>query len=306
MGQIHLNNSVKRVKSSKKHSYADRVHRQQNVLNLLPYLTKLNESIQRVDRRITKYVKDPNKKQIHDLRTSIRRLNAAYSTLPKKNRIASSNLSQYVLKCRKLFKVNSEIRDLDIIQEKLQNYVNDAQKEIIEQLKATRQISLEQAREIALSLKNTDRSTLLDRINVTERDLQKKYNKLLSQQVSKIEVAFPVVITNSSKLQELHGLRKDCKKLRYILELLPEENKDSLQMIKMLQRIQDILGSIHDSDFTIAYLESLGQSSKEIQDIRNAESEGRRLRYEEFLRFSRRRLHIAPNSFLIRIKTLIT
>jgi CHAD domain-containing protein len=276
------------------------------VLNLLPYLTKLNESIQRVDRRIAKYVKDPNEKQIHDLRTSIRRLNAAYSTLPKKNRIASSNLSQYVLKCRKLFKVNSEIRDLDIIQEKLQNYVNDAQKEIIEQLKATRQISLEQAREIALSLKNTDRSTLLDRINVTERDLQKKYNKLLSQQVSKIEVAFPVVITNSSKLQELHGLRKDCKKLRYILELLPEENKDSLQMIKMLQRIQDILGSIHDSDFTIAYLESLGQSSKEIQDIRNAESEGRRLRYEEFLRFSRRRLHIAPNSFLIRIKTLIT
>jgi CHAD domain-containing protein len=276
------------------------------VLNLLPYLTKLNESIQRVDRRITKYVKDPNQKQIHDLRTSIRRLNAAYSTLPKKNRIASSNLSQYVLKCRKLFKVNSEIRDLDIIQEKLQNYVNDAQKEIIEQLKATRQISLEQAREIALSLKNTDRSTLLDRINVTERDLQKKYNKLLSQQVSKIEVAFPVVITNSSKSQELHGLRKDCKKLRYILELLPEENKDSLQMIKMLQRIQDILGSIHDSDFTIAYLESLRQSSKEIQDIRNAESEGRRLRYEEFLRFSRRRLHIAPNSFLIRIKTLIT
>lgn len=276
------------------------------MLNLLPYLTKLNESIQKVDRRITKYVKDPNEKQIHDLRTSIRRLNAAYTTLPKKNRVMSTNLSQYVLDCKKLFKVNSEIRDLDIIQEKLQSYVNDAQKEIIEQLKATRQTRLEHAREIALSLKNTDRSKILDRIDVTEKDLQKRYNKILSQQVSKIEAAFPVVISNSSKLEELHGLRKDCKKLRYILELLPEENKDSLQMRKILQKIQDILGSIHDCDFTIAYLESLGQSSKEIQDIRNAESEVRRLRYEEFLRFCRRRLHIAPNSFLIRIKTLIS
>jgi CHAD domain-containing protein len=54
------------------------------VLNLLPYLTKLNESIQKVERRIAKYVKDPNEKQIHDLRTSIRRLNAAFSALPKK------------------------------------------------------------------------------------------------------------------------------------------------------------------------------------------------------------------------------
>jgi CHAD domain-containing protein len=276
------------------------------VLNLLPYLTKLNESIQKVDRRISKYVKDPNEKQIHDLRTSIRRFDAAYTTLPKKNRVMSTNLSQYVLECKKLFKVNSEIRDLDIIQEKLQNYVNDAQKEIIEQLKATRQTRLEHAKEIALSLKNTDRSKLLDRIDVTEKDLQKRYNKILSQHVSKIEAAFPVVITNSSKLEELHGLRKDCKKLRYILELQPEENKESLQMRKILQKIQDILGSIHDFDFTIAYLESLGLSSKEIQDIKNAESEGRRLKYEEFLRFCRRRLHIAPNSFLIRIKTLIS
>ncbi|HEY7111058.1 MAG TPA: CHAD domain-containing protein [Nitrososphaeraceae archaeon] len=276
------------------------------MLNLLPYLTKLNESIQKVDRRISKYVKDPNEKQIHDLRTSIRRFDAAYTTLPKKNRVMSTNLSQYVLECKKLFKVNSEIRDLDIIQEKLQNYVNDAQKEIIEQLKATRQTRLEHAKEIALSLKNTDRSKLLDRIDVTEKDLQKRYNKILSQHVSKIEAAFPVVITNSSKLEELHGLRKDCKKLRYILELQPEENKESLQMRKILQKIQDILGSIHDFDFTIVYLESLGLSSKEIQDIKNAESEGRRLKYEEFLRFCRRRLHIASNSFLIRIKTLIS
>jgi CHAD domain-containing protein len=277
------------------------------VLNLLPYLTKLHENIQRVNRRITKYVKDPNEKQIHDLRTSIRRLDAAFSTLPKKYRNASSPLSQYVLTCKKLFKVNSEIRDFDIIQEKLQSHSpQDDQKEIIEQLRATRQARLEHAKEIALSLKNTDITKLLDKINVTERDLQKRYNKILSQLISKIEATFPVVITNSSKIEELHGLRKDCKKLRYMLELLPNDNKIALQMEKTLQRIQDILGSIHDNDFTISYLESLGQSSKEVQEIKSTESEERRLKYEEFLEFCKRRLRIAPDSFLIRIRTLIT
>jgi CHAD domain-containing protein len=277
------------------------------VLNLLSYLTKLHENIQRVNRRITKYVKDPNEKQIHDLRTSIRRLDAAFSTLPKKYRNATSPLSQYVLTCKKLFKVNSEIRDLDIIQGKLQSHSpQDDQKEIIEQLRATRQARLEHAKEIALSLKNTDITKLLDKINVTERDLQKRYNKILSRLISKIEATFPVVITNSSKIEELHGLRKDCKKLRYMLELLPNDNKIALQMEKTLQRIQDILGSIHDNDFTISYLESLGQSSKEVQEIKSTESEERRLKYEEFLKFCKRRLRIAPDSFLIRIRTLIT
>lgn len=277
------------------------------MLNLLPYLTKLHENIQRVNRRITKYVKDPNEKQIHDLRTSIRRLDAAFSTLPKKYRNALSPLSQYVLTCKKLFKVNSEIRDLDIIQGKLQSHSpQDDQKEIIEQLRATRQARLEHAKEIALSLKNTDITKLLDKINVTERDLQKRYNKILSRLISKIEASFPVVITNSSKIEELHGLRKDCKKLRYMLELLPDDNKIALQMEKTLQRIQDILGSIHDNDFTISYLESLGQSSKEVQEIKSTESEERRLKYEEFLKFCKRRLRIAPDSFLIRIRTLIT
>lgn len=277
------------------------------MLNLLSYLTKLHENIQRVNRRITKYVKDPNEKQIHDLRTSIRRLDAAFSTLPKKYRNASSPLSQYVLTCKKLFKVNSEIRDFDIIQEKLQSHSpQDDQKEIIEQLRATRQARLEHAKEIALSLKNTDITKLLDKINVTERDLQKRYNKILSRLVSKIEATFPVVITNSSKIEELHGLRKDCKKLRYMLELLPDDNKIALQMKKILQRIQDIVGSIHDYDFTISYLESLAQSSKEPQEIKSTESEERRLKYEEFLKFCKRRLHITPDSFLIRIRTLIT
>ena len=274
------------------------------MLDILPFLTKLHENLQRVNNRINKYLKDPKAKNIHDIRTSIRRLNAAFSTLPKKYRNGSS-MSEYILSCKELFKVNSEIRDLDIIYEKLQKYPpNDNRNKIIDSLKETRMRRLEYAKNVALVLKNTDASKLLDQIKVTQKELEKRYNKILANLISKIETNFPTVIADSTKIEELHDLRKSCKKLRYMLELLPIEDKKALQMGKTLQKIQDILGTIHDYDFTINYLELNEQPSNEIREIINNEMQERKLNYERFIRFCVRRLRISPDSFLIRIKSL--
>ena len=274
------------------------------MLDILPFLTKLHENLQRVDNRINKYLKDPKAKNIHDIRTSIRRLNAAYSTLPKKYRTGSS-MSAYILSCKELFKINSEIRDLDIIYEKLQKYPpNDSRIKIIDTLKGIRVTKLEYAKNIALVLNNTDVSKLLDEIKVTQKELEKRHNKIVTNLISKIETNFPIVITDSTKIEELHDLRKACKKLRYMLELLPSENKKALQMGKTLQKIQDILGTIHDYDFTINYLELNEQPSNEIREIINNEMQERKLNYEHFIRFCTRRLRISPDSFLIRIKSI--
>lgn len=273
------------------------------MLNLLPFLTKLSENLQRVNNRINKYLKKPNAKQIHDVRTAIRRLDATFSTLPKKYRNGSS-LSKYVLQCKELFKINSEIRDFDIINEKLQKYPSNAQRDsIIETLKETRNAKLETAKTVALSLKGIDIATILDEISVTEKELQKRYNKILSRLISDIESTFPVVLAKPLALEELHDLRIACKKLRYMLELLPDENKLAVQIGKSLQKLQDILGSVHDSDFTIGYLRSLPQSSKEIQEIINMENDERRLKFEQFMNYCKRQLRISPESFLIKIRS---
>ena len=185
------------------------------MLYLLPFLTRLSENLQRVNNRVSKYLKTPNAKQIHDVRTSIRRLDATYLILPKKNRTGSS-LSDYVLKCKEFFKVNSEIRDLDIIYEKLQKYPSNAQRNrVIEALKASRDATLERAKTIARSLKSTDTTRIIDKIGVTEKELQKRYNKMISRLISRIESIFPAVLTNQAKLEELHDLRT-VKKLRYL------------------------------------------------------------------------------------------
>jgi CHAD domain-containing protein len=274
------------------------------LLNLLPFLTKLSENLRRVHNRVNKYLKDPNAKQIHDVRTAIRRLDATFLILPKKYRSGSS-LSEYVLKCKEFFKVNSEIRDYDIIYTKLQKYPSNPQRDsLIETLKATRQASLEHAKSIAGSLKSTDTSKIIDKIGVTEKELQKRFDKILARLISKIESTFPVVLTNSLKIEELHDLRISCKKLRYLLELLPDEHQGALKTRKTLQKLQDILGAIHDYDFTTDYLRSLGQPSKEIQQIINSENEERRLKFDEFLKYCKRRLDISPDSFLIMIRSL--
>jgi len=273
-------------------------------LYLLPFLTKLNENLQRVNNRVNKYLKTPNSKQIHDVRTAIRRLDATFMLLPKNNR-SHSSLSDYLLKCKEFFKVNSEIRDLDIMYEKLQKYPANTQKNnLLESLKATRGVKLQHAKTIARSLKRIDTSKIVDKIGVTERELAKRHSKIVSNLISTIQATFPIVITNSIKLEELHDLRIACKKLRYLMELVPDENNKMMKIRKSLQKLQDVLGAIHDYDFTIEYLNSLGQQSLEIQEIIAIEKEQRSVKYDEFIRLCRRRLKISPDSFLIALRNL--
>jgi CHAD domain-containing protein len=274
------------------------------MLYLLPFLTRLNVNLRKVNNRVGKYLKTPNAKQIHDVRTAIRRLDATYLILPKKNRTGSS-LSDYVLKCKEFFKVNSEIRDLDIIYEKLQKYPSNAQKKgVIETLKTSRDANLERAKLIAQSLKSSDTTKIINKIDVTEKEIQKRYDRMISKLISRIESTFPAVLADPLRFEELHDLRVACKKLKYLLELLPEENNNVLKTKKILQKIQDILGTIHDYDFTIYYLSSLIHTSIEIQEIISNEKEERNAKYDDFLRFCRRRLDVSQDSFLILIKSL--
>lgn len=275
------------------------------MLTLLPFLTKLHESIERLNSRTKAYIKNPNDKHIHDVRTSVRRFNATFLSLPKKYRTGPILLLEYNQITNKFFKVNSKIRDYDIIVQKLNNYTQSSQRDlVIDSIKKDRQLNLEKAKTIAITLKDLGSNKVIDKMNITEKELQKRYNKVISSFISKIELNFPIVITNALKIEELHQLRKDCKKMRYMLELLPEENTDAIELKKIFEKIQDHLGCIHDFDITIYYLRSL-EPNREIQEIINTETENRRLKYAEFLNFSKRRLHLTRDSFLIRIKSFM-
>ena len=64
-------------------------------------------------------------------------------------------------------------------------------------------------------------------------------------------------MTDADKVNELHEMRKDCKKLRYLLELVPHGKSTGKNVSKLeeeLENMQDLLGAIHDCDAAVAYL----------------------------------------------------
>lgn len=74
------------------------------------------------------------------------------------------------------------------------------------------------------------------------------------------------MISDGSKVEKLHTLRKDCKKLRYILELKERstdnkqdngnnhEDDDLAKSIIKLEEMQDSLGEIHDYDALLSLI----------------------------------------------------
>jgi CHAD domain-containing protein len=120
--------------------------------------------------------------------------------------------------------------------------------------------------------------------DIPGKKLQQRFNKIVRRFSDRIELNFPVVLANSKNIEELHQMRKDCKKLRYLLELLPDLNREIQRTITYLEEIQDMLGSIHDDDITIAYLRGI-RNPKAVNHILDNQIAERNHKYEEFIQF---------------------
>ena len=57
-----------------------------NSIDLGVFIDNYIHNVQKVGKRLDEYIKDPNKDNIHDLRTAIRRLEASYRASPKQIR----------------------------------------------------------------------------------------------------------------------------------------------------------------------------------------------------------------------------
>jgi CHAD domain-containing protein len=278
------------------------------------FLSRLETNVQRVDKRLNDYLKDPNENSIHDIRTAIRRLDASIGSLPKRER-DKNKIRDYIITAKRLFQINSQIRDYDIINTKLKKYSADSvYTQLTDSLERRRKTKLANAIKIATSLRLLPVPYLTE-ADIVEKKLQRRYNKVVRRLSERIELNFPVVLTNMNKIVELHEMRKDCKKLRYMLELMPSHNnkethkmitelediqdmlgsihiqndKETHKMITELEDIQDMLGSIHDNDTMIAYLKRV-KHFKEITQILDNEITERNTKYEEFVQFCERRL----------------
>jgi len=266
------------------------------------YTNNCTRNFDRVYAKLDKYIRDPTADNIHHMRTSLRRLEATYQSSLKEI-LKKKNVKAFAKGGKKLFRINSRVRDIDIILEKLANEgkMTDLEQELIESLlKQEKDDKLEEAKVAALDLKKIIVSNIYGP-NILSKKFKNKSRKRILKIVKKlktrIESKLPMVISDKSKVSELHEIRKDTKKLRYVIELVlssketrekdggavainvtNQYNKNDNQVLTYLEKIQQMLGDIHDYDITLEYLKKKKQRLDElavtniitnIQNIRN-------------------------------------
>jgi CHAD domain-containing protein len=295
------------------------------------FLNKSERNIQRVNNKLDDYLKDPSEEQIHDIRTAIRRLRATNQSLQKTIR-KKKEFKEFAAKSKELFSLNSKIRDYDIILEMLSKYTEDVSSSKREQqqtshtsqalanvsksLETLRKRRLTEAKTIAVELRKLAIPKLdANKINKSEKKLMKRFNSVVGEFANSIEKNYPVVLSSPKRLTVLHEMRKDCKKLRYLLELLPvgtngrNKGKDNvIQLIEELEKVQDILGTIHDYDTTIAYIRKyLENHPKERASLDNTVKylyEDRQKKFEQFIDFCKADLSNSKDNLFLNIMNI--
>jgi CHAD domain-containing protein len=247
------------------------------------FAKEYDKFLKALTRRVKAYLRDPNAENVHRLRTSTRRLQAAFALLPKASR-KQTKAQKAMARIKKLMKVNASVRDHDIILSKLSTYKqNPTNERLVEGLRKSRKSHLEQAKELALSVQKYPGPRMKPK-DLSEPTLQKRHDKVVRKLSSKITSELPLVREDPSKVEELHVVRRDCKQLRYVLEM--GEFSRPPKPLVALRSWQDLLGTIRDHDVMIAYLGRL-KKSPEIQLALNTETEGRGNSYRKFVEVSR-------------------
>jgi CHAD domain-containing protein len=219
------------------------------------FLKSYEEAGKSLSQKLDRFAKGPDEAAVHAARTAIRRAEARADLLPKGIR-RSPEMDELLGSLKRVMKRSAKVRDIDVIRGKVARE-SPAEAGLLAKIDKDRrklargaQEAVEEARKLRLPKAGSKK--------VSRRDLQRRFEKVVGRLSAEIDELLPVVTADPSRLEELHRLRIDCKKLRYTLELtLGEDSSD----VERLQRWQDALGAIHDWDVAISYLRRAGLSA---------------------------------------------
>ena len=215
---------------------------------VVSYLEIMRRKQSLFKKRLEEYLSNPGEDQIHNLRTSTRRMEATYDALPNSSKTPESK--QFMSMTKSLFKKNSKLRDCDVMASMLLKFGVQKDSVPIRDLEADKTKGLEATLAAAKNLTILDVPEIL--ATDTEKTIRKHRRSILSL-LDDVRAMLPVVARDESKVGELHSMRKKIKRLRYLLE--DELDGDLVSgLLEEIKLIQEIMGDIHDYDITIQYV----------------------------------------------------
>ncbi len=245
-------------------------------------MNNVNEVFQKIfqekqrdsQKRLENYLNKQGEKEIHNLRTSIRRLESVYLIFP--NSFKRKKTDNFISAYKLLFRKNSVVRDFDVIIKKLLDYG------LTEESNSVRYLIQKKEKKINETLKLAQNLSKKNISHLKEGNIEKiipKYERIISLFLEKIQHLLPVVSSDESKIEELHLMRKTVKKLRYVLESDPDDSYSNL-IIKM-KLLQKLLGTIHDCDISFDFLKKYSKKFPELEPFILKEEENRHQFYKK-------------------------
>ena len=190
---------------------------------------------------------------------------------------------RFDLTLKSIMRATSQLRDLDTLLETLGTQPMPVDAMI--NLQNQRSDLAASAREVIASLAATPAPRLRPG-QVKGRRVSKRLRTRIRKQGRAAADLVQVVVSDDSKATELHSLRKEVKKLRYLLELAGRGDQE----VTVLTDWQESLGAIHDLDVAIVYLQ--GKGPEFARTVRNIQ----RIRHTRYLGFVNRRVVDSTNT----------
>jgi CHAD domain-containing protein len=212
---------------------------------------------------------DANIEGVHQLRVCTRRLRAnltAFSSLIVKNPI------RLLEELRVLGGALGTVRDLDVLRLKIPQWSFDVplEPQVLEIVQAALEIARSKTRsELAKTLDSPRTQHLFKRLSelahivlgksASHHD-QQKIEKILEAGYQHWQQLGIKSQQSHAKLESLHALRKQTKRVRYVLEMLePMIGSVAGKAIRHMKTLQSQLGEINDLAFGLEYLHHLAR-----------------------------------------------
>jgi len=200
-----------------------------------------------LSRNYSRLLKNPGEDEIHDARTATRRAEALIELMPRHHRKSSDLDERY----HKVMEKTAAVRDMDVLLTKLSG--PEGSRRLVRAAEKTRRKAVGAVRE-AVTSAGAVALPSLSHEDVRSARLQRRFEKVAGRLAEDVERRLPRVIADPSDAKDLHKLRIDIKKLRYLVGAVAPANPSPASR---LESMQDALGSIHDWDVCIAYVSKL-------------------------------------------------
>jgi CHAD domain-containing protein len=211
----------------------------------------------------------PSPSDIHDLRVTARRIQVMRRLLPGSQRRSQASKT-FELSLKSVLKATSQLRDLDTLLDTLEHFRQTLPEEIFSRLENQRSDAAARAKTTSTVITNVAPPGL-EVAEIRGKKLSRRLKKSVVKHGRKASEFLAIVVQDESKVAELHSLRKEVKKLRYLCELADVAPRE----LDVLTKWQESLGAVHDIDVALDFvrgssLDFKGRAVSQLEHSRHA------------------------------------